>query len=83
MQQNNHEQRSSETKNWHIQFENIEHYRSTGSEMKPFQVKLYHFVNCWTCFFLPCASPFAGNLGAGFGADFGKKFGHKLQPPCL
>ena len=40
MQQNTHEQRSSETKNWHIQFENIEHYGSTGSEMKPFLVKL-------------------------------------------
>ena len=40
MQQNTHEQRSLVTKNWHIQFENIEHYGSTGSEMKPFLVKL-------------------------------------------
>ena len=56
MQQNTHEQRSLETKNWHMQFENIERYGSTGSEMKPFLVKLYSTVNCRTCFFfLPCA----------------------------
>ena len=40
MQQNTHEQRSLVTKNWHIQVENIEHYASTGSEMRPFLVKL-------------------------------------------
>ena len=40
MQQNIHEQRSLETKNWHMQFENIENYGSTGSAMKPFLVKL-------------------------------------------
>ena len=40
MQQNTHEQRSLVTKNWHIQFETIERYRSTGSEMKPFLVNL-------------------------------------------
>ena len=39
MQQNTHEQRSLDTKGWHMQLENIEHYRSTGSEMKPFLVK--------------------------------------------
>ena len=53
--------------------------------MKPFFVTLYRIVNCWTCFFffLPCASPFAGGVGAGFGGGFGKKFGHKRQLPCL
>ena len=41
-------------RNWHIQFENIGHYRFTGSEMKPFLVKLECVVNSWTCsFFLP------------------------------
>ena len=37
---NIHEQRSLKTKNWHMQFENIEHYGSAGSEMKPFLVQL-------------------------------------------
>ena len=68
MQQGTHEQRSLWTKNWHVQFENIECYGSTGSEMKPFLVKLQRVVNCWTdSFFLPCASRFAGGVGAGFG----------------
>ena len=38
MQQNTHEQCTLGTKNWHIRFESIEHYGSTGSEMKPFLV---------------------------------------------
>ena len=40
MQQNTHEQRLLGTKKWDIQFEKIEHYRSTGPEMKPFLIKL-------------------------------------------
>ena len=68
MQQNSHELRLLVTKDWHMQFENNEHYGSTGSAMKPFLAKLQRMVNCWTCFlFLPCASRFAGGLGAGFG----------------
>ena len=76
MQQSTQEQRSLETKNWHMEFESTEHYGSTGSEMKPFLVKLDRIVNCWTCFFfLPCASPFAGGLGAGFGVVLGRNLG--------
>ena len=76
MQQNTHEQQSLEGKKWRIQFENIEDYGSTGSEMKPFLVKLSRILNCWTCFiFLPCASPFAGGLGAGLGLVLGRNLG--------